>query len=177
MYELLNAAGATLESERSLVVRLSALGQRGIIPSYDHYGLEQHFDLTWRRAHTYPARTRLPAPADDEDEADNRPAFGRNRTRCRMFRKGKGPAPKPEPIQELDIEGLTHDDGDEFDTFIDDGDDDDDEPAQPQLDISFTVFIDDGIDDPAPVAAVVAQDPEPVASSMGQYVMATGAVV
>ena len=55
MFELLNAAGATVDSlasERSLVVRLEALEQQGIIPSYGHYGLEQHFDLQWRRART-----------------------------------------------------------------------------------------------------------------------------
>ena len=85
----------------------------------------------------------------------------------RMMKK-KGAAPKLEPIMELGIEGLTYDAGDESDTFIDDGDDDDDEPAQPQPAISATVSIDDGADDPAPVAAVVVQDPEPVASSMGR---------
>ena len=177
MFELLDAAGLSVEnsaSERSLVLRLEALEQQGIIPSYDHYGLEQHFYLTWRRARTYPARTRLPAPADSE--ADNRPAFGLSRICCRIFSKGKGPADKPEPIQELVIEGLTHeDDGD--DTFIDDGDADGDEPPQPQPDVSLTMLIGSGSNDPAPVATVVAQDPEPVASNMGQYVMATGAVV
>ena len=188
MFELLNAAGLSVESlasERSLVVRLEALGQQGIIPSYGHYGLEQHFDLTWRRARTYPARTRLPAPADNddededegEDEAGKRPAFGLSRTRCRMFSKGKRPAAnKPEPIQELDIDGLTQED-DEDGTFIDVGDDDDDEPAQPQPDVSSAMLIDGGINNLTPVAAVVAQDPEPVASSIGQYAMATGAVV
>ena len=188
MFELLNGAGLSpedLAAERSLVLRLEALKQQGIVPSYDHYGLEQHFDLTWRRARTYPARTRLPAPS--ANEADKRPAYALSRTRCHMYSnsalrrmRGDGAA-NSEPAQGLDIEGVTHDDADD-DPFIDDGDDDDDEPAQPKPVVSSTMmatqqFIGVGINNLTPVAAVVAQDPEPAASSMGQHAMATAAVV
>ena len=118
MYELVHAAGATAEAERSLAVRLVALEQQGIVPSYDHSGLAQHFDLEWRRARTYPARTRASAPADEA------PAYGLSRTRCRMIRKGKGSAPAVDPGMELGVVGLTHGPETDPETFIDDSDDD-----------------------------------------------------
>jgi hypothetical protein len=103
---------------RSLAVRLAALEQQGIVPSYNHYGLAQHFDLEWRRARTYPARTRASAPADEA------PAYGPSQTRCRMMRKGRGSAPAVDPDMELGIGGLTHDPETDPETFIDDSDDD-----------------------------------------------------
>ena len=64
MFELPNEQLMPLEdlqAERCLMLRLEALEQREITPTYKHYGIEQHFDLEWRRCRTYPARTRLPS--------------------------------------------------------------------------------------------------------------------
>ena len=131
MFELLNAQCLpleVLEAERCLVLRLEALERRGIIPTTEHYEIEQHFDLNWRRVRVYLARTRLPSPdagkheeealADREAQADNIPAWGMSRTRAHMYSRARGGP------NDLEIEGIEHED--DSDTFIDDGDDDDD---------------------------------------------------
>ena len=100
MYELLHEAGAPDEAARSLVARLAVLEQQGTTPSYDHYGLEQHFDLEWRRPRTYPAKTRESTPLEAL------PAYGISRTCCCMMNMAGAAAPDPD--MELGIEGLTH---------------------------------------------------------------------
>ena len=100
VYELLHEAGALEEAARSLVARLAALEQQGTTPSYDHFGLGQHFDLECRRVRTYPAKAREFAPAGAL------PAYGLSRTRCRMMDMASSSA--PDPAKELGIDGLVH---------------------------------------------------------------------
>ena len=106
MSELLHQAGAYHEAARSLLSRLRALEQQGITPSYDHYGLTQHFDLEWRRARVYPAKTRAPAPVDAL------PAFAISRTLFCMMNRGqeerKQAEGDEEPGIELGTEGIAH---------------------------------------------------------------------
>ena len=73
MFELLNAQCMpleVLEAERFLMLRLEALERRGIIPTTEHYEIEQHFDLNWRRVRVYLARTRLPSPDAGKHEEE-----------------------------------------------------------------------------------------------------------
>ena len=165
MFELLNAQCMpleVLEAERCLVLRLEALERRGIIPTTEHYEIEQHFDLNWRRVRVYLARTRLPSPdagkheeealADREAQADSTPAWGMSRTRAHMYSRARGGP------NDLEIEGIDH--GHDSDTFIDDGDDDDDrKPAAVEQ---------QGVAGPTPVVAVAVQegtDPDPMVTT------------
>ena len=136
MFELLNEQLLLLEdleAERCLVLRLEALEAEDIVPTTEHYGIEQHFDLEWRRARTYLARTRLPSPdaGRQEDEAlaaraaqaAEAPLWGLSRTRCRMYSRRKQGGPT-----DLGIEGIEPED--DRSTFIDDGDDEEEDDTQ-----------------------------------------------
>jgi hypothetical protein len=116
MFELLNAQCMpleVLEAERCVVLRLEALERRGIIPTTEHYAIEQHFDLNWRRVRTYLARTRLPSPdagkheeealADREAQAASTPPWGMSRTRAHMYSRRARGGPN-----DLEIEGIEH---------------------------------------------------------------------
>ena len=92
MYELSHTQQVppeVLQAQRSVILRLGALEQRGITPTYEHYGLEQHFCLDWRRCRTYLSRTRLPSEdagkQEDEAKVNSRPAWGMSRTRAHMY--------------------------------------------------------------------------------------------
>ena len=159
MFELLNAQCMpleVLEAERCLVLRLEALEREGIRPTTEHYEIEQHFDLNWRRARTYLARTRLPSPdagkhedealADRVAQAASTPLWGMSRTRAHMYSRRARGGPN-----DLEIEGIEHED--DRDTFIDDGDDDEDDDAQMP-----TAVAQQGVAGPTPVVAVAVQE-------------------
>ena len=159
VFELLNEQLMPLEdleAEHCLMLRLEALEQRGITPTSEHYGIEQHFDLDWRRARTYPAMTRLPAVPvnDDGDAVDNRPAWGMSRTRAHMYcHKGKG-ASSSGRIQSLDIEGLEH--KEDAETWIDDGDDNEPDQRKPAASGTMVIAVEVQEED---------MDPHPMATS------------
>ena len=138
MFELLDEQLVPLEdlqAGRCLILRLEALEKRGgSLPpmSYEHYGIEQHFDLDWRRCRTYPPRTRLPSEDagkhEDEEKVDNRPSWGMSRTRAHMYHRSGSGASSSSQVQPLGIEGLAHKESEDDDSevWIDDGEDDSD---------------------------------------------------
>ena len=156
-----------LQAQRSVVLRLEALEQRGITPTYEHYGLEQHFDLERRRRRTYPPRTRLPSEDagkhEDEAKVNNRQARGMSRTRAHMYhgirhrtRPNLPEARSSSPVQLLDVEGLEHKESEDHDSdvFIDYGEDDsEDDQRKPAAAGTVVVAVKEA--DPPPMAVVV----------------------
>ena len=148
--------------------RLEALERSGIIPTTEHYGIEQNFCLDWRRARVYLARTRLPsqdagkheeeALADREAQADTTPAWGMSRTRAHMYSRARGGP------NDLEIEGIEMAEVDD-DIFLDDGRDDSEDDRKPAASTT-TVVTQQGSGGPAPVLAVEMQVEDMVPDSM-----------
>ena len=158
MYELLHSQQMppeVLQARRSVILRLEALEQSGITPTSEHYGLEQHFCVDWRRCRTYPSRTRLPSEDagkhEDEVKVNSRPAWGMSRTRAHMYhgirhrnRPNPSGAQSSSPVQLLDVEGLEHKESEDYDSdvFIDDcADDDEDGQKKPAAAVAVVVAV------------------------------------
>ena len=166
MFELLNEQLVPLEdlqAERCLMLCLEALEQRGVTPTYAHYGIEQHFDLEWRRCRTYPPRTRLPSEDagkhEDEEKIDNRPSWGMSRTRAHMYHRSGSGASSSSQVQPLGIEGREHKESEDDDSevWIDDGEDDSDGSGvrRPAAADTRVVAVEVQEVDPPPMASAV----------------------